>query len=90
MYAGEYDDIRVRLGGSPGEPQRITYIIGDVLNVRFLIIVRQEHRVLFLLHLFDFLKQIQHGVDGCVDKTGLPVQYRNVHHNAPGEIVTVR
>ena len=45
MHAAEHDGVFGRLGGDPGQRQRVTDVVGDVLDGRQLVVVRQDRGV---------------------------------------------
>ncbi len=53
MHPTEHDHIRVGVGSFSGELKRIADEVGNVLNFRLLVIVRQDHGVAFLAELID-------------------------------------
>ena len=59
--AAKGDDIGIGFGGALAELQRIPDKIGQILNFRLLIIMRQDHRVAFFLQPVDFAEQVNTG-----------------------------
>ncbi len=58
MDAAEHDDVGLGLLRLEAQPQRIADIIGDVLDLRDLVIVRQDDGVALAFEAQDFLRQI--------------------------------
>ena len=44
MHTAEHDRVLGRLGGDPRQRQRVTDVVGDVLDGRQLVVVRQQRR----------------------------------------------
>ena len=44
MHAAEHDGVLGCLGGDPRQRQRVTDVVGDVLDGRQLVVVRQQRR----------------------------------------------
>ena len=57
MDAAEDDHVGLGLGRLLGEPQRIAHVVGDVLDLRHLVVVRQDDRVKLLLEDKDLARQ---------------------------------
>ncbi|CAN5630060.1 hypothetical protein BH20ACT10_BH20ACT10_21710 [soil metagenome] len=53
MYAAKHDDIGVGFLSLPRQPERVPDIVGDVLNFRLLIIMREDDRVHLLFETLD-------------------------------------
>ena len=47
VHAAEHDRRRVDLGGDPRQPERVARVVGDVLDLRQLVVVGEDHRVAF-------------------------------------------
>ncbi len=47
--AGENDDVGIRLRRLPCQSKRVAYIISNVLDVRLLVVMRQQDGILLLL-----------------------------------------
>ncbi len=47
VYAGKHNDIGIGLSSFLGKAQAIADIIGHILNIRLLVIVRQQNRIFF-------------------------------------------
>jgi hypothetical protein len=46
--ATEHDGGRLDLGRQAGESERVAHVVRDVLDLRHLVVVRQDHRIAFL------------------------------------------
>ena len=53
MHPTEHDDIRIGVGSLPRQLKGVPDEVGDVLDFRLLVIVRQDHGVAFLAELVD-------------------------------------
>ena len=51
MYTAKHDDRRIGFGRLSREAQRVTHVVRQVLNLRHLVIVREDHGVEILLEL---------------------------------------
>jgi hypothetical protein len=71
VHAGKNDHVGVRLGGRLRQAEGVADKVGDVLDIRLLVQVRQDNGVLFFFEFFDLGKKIQRRVDRCVDKSFL-------------------
>ena len=80
MNTGKDDQRGVGRGRLPGEAERIADIIGHVLDVRLLIVMRQQHRIFLPLEAFDRVEHIQGGIDLLFDESDLWIQHRKVRH----------
>jgi len=58
MHAAEYDHIGFRLCRLNAETQGVANVVGDVLNLRKLVIVSQDHGVPFLFPLFNIFSDL--------------------------------
>ena len=57
MDAAEDDDIRFGLRRLLRQTERITHVIGDILNFRHLVVMREDDRMELFLEPKDFARQ---------------------------------
>lgn len=89
MDPGKDDQIGVGFGRLARQSQRVADVIGQVLDDRFLVVVRQDDGVFFLPESVDLRDQIQRRIDGHIDVANLRIQYHRLGHETPGSIVDV-
>jgi hypothetical protein len=61
--AAEADDVRRRLGRLLAELERVTHEVGEILDLRLLVVVGQEHGVALLLEPADLVLDLVGGRD---------------------------
>ena len=69
MHSGEYDHVSTGLRSLLCETEAVANVVGNVLDVRFLVEVSQNDRILFFLQSFDLCKQVQGWVEVQIQKT---------------------
>ena len=62
VNTGEDDDVGIGLGGLLAQAQAVADVIGDVLDLRFLVIMRQDDGVLLFLELIDLRYEVERRV----------------------------
>ena len=73
MHPAKDDHVRRRLRCLTGEPEGITNEIGDVLNLRALVVVSEDDRVALSSELLDFSLQFRDELvprEGCGRRCG--------------------
>src|SRR3954453_20394106 len=58
MHPAKCNDVGIGFPGSVTQPKRITHIVRDVLNLRHLIVVRQDDGISLLFESADFFRQV--------------------------------
>ena len=61
LHAAKGDDIGARFGGLAAQLQTVTDKIGEVLDFRLLVIVRQDHRIAFFTQAVDLGANVEAG-----------------------------
>ena len=56
MNAGKYNNIRIGCSSILCKTQTIPNIISDILYIRFLVVMSEQNRFLFLFQMFNFLE----------------------------------
>jgi hypothetical protein len=59
MDAGEYDNVSFGIRCLPGEPERVSDIVRQVLDLRLLIVVGEENSVLLAFQATDLSHEVQ-------------------------------
>jgi len=59
QHAGKHDNVRFSGGRLPGKLQAIAHKIGQILNLRFLVVMREDHRIHLGLQALDLAFQVE-------------------------------
>jgi hypothetical protein len=70
VHAAEHDHLGVRLLGGLGELQRVTDMIGEILDLSILVVVSKDHGLALMLEALDLLLEIEAGIDFGAARNG--------------------
>ena len=70
MHAAKDDALGIRLGGFHGQPERITGEVGQVLDRRNLVIVREDDRIFLAAQVVDLGNELLGGQVAVVLPSG--------------------
>ena len=71
MHTREDDDIGIRFGSLLAQAEAVAYIIRDILNIRILIIMRQNDSIFLLLETLNLCHQVQFRINIYIQKAFL-------------------